>query len=189
MGYLSPEQAVDLGLTGPLLRAAGVPRDLRRDRPYLVYPDLDFAVVTATESDVLARFYVRLGEIRESARILRQALEKIPAGPVHAHNPKRVLPSKERTYTRMEELIHDFMLINLGVDPPLGEVYQGIESSKGEFGITLVSDGTGHPWRMKIRSPSMVNLSSLPAMLKGAMVSDIVAIIGGIDPVMGEADK
>ena len=89
----------------------------------------------------------------------------------------------------MEELIHDFMLINMGIDPPVGEVYQGIESSKGEFGIYLVSDGTGHPWRLKIRSPSMVNLSALPVMIKGAMVSDIVAIIGSIDPVMGEADK
>lgn len=189
VGFLSRDEVVALGLTGPLLRAAGVARDLRRDNPYLVYPELDFNVVTATESDVLARFYVRLGEIRESAKILRQALAKLPAGPIHAHDTKRVLPRKERTYTRMEELIQDFMLINLGIDPPVGEVYQGIESSKGEFGIYIVSDGTGHPWRMKIRSPSMVNLSAIPGMLRGAMVSDIVAIIGGIDPVMGEADK
>ena len=189
VGYVSREDVVALGLTGPLLRAAGVSRDLRRDNPYLVYPELDFNVVTATESDVLARFYVRLGEIRESAKILRQALQKMPSGPIHAHEPKRVLPHKEGTYTKMEELIHDFMLINLGIDPPVGEVYQGIESSKGEFGIYIVSDGTGHPWRMKIHSPSMVNISSIPKMLKGAMVSDIVAIIGGIDPVMGEADK
>jgi NADH-quinone oxidoreductase subunit D len=189
VGYLSKEEVVDLGLTGPLLRAAGVPRDLRRDNPYLVYPDLDFNVITATESDVLARFYVRLGEIRESAKILRQAVQKLPQGPIYAHEPKRVLPRKERTYTKMEELIHDFMLTNLGVDPPVGEIYHAIESSKGEFGIYIVSDGTGQPWRMKIRSPSMVNLSAVPGMLKGAMVSDIVAIIGGIDPVMGEADK
>jgi NADH-quinone oxidoreductase subunit D len=182
VGYLSKEDAIDLGLTGPLLRAAGVPRDLRRDNPYLVYPELEFNVVTATESDVLARFYVRLGEIRESAKILRQAVQKLPGGPIHAHEPKRVLPGKERTYTKMEELIHDFMLINIGV-------YQGIESSKGEFGVYIVSDGTGHPWRLKIHSPSMTNLSALPKMLKGAMVSDIVAIIGGLDPVMGEADK
>jgi NADH-quinone oxidoreductase subunit D len=189
VGYLSKEDAIDLGLTGPLLRAAGVPRDLRRDNPYLVYPELEFNVITATESDVLARFYVRLGEIRESAKILRQAVQKMPGGPIHAHEPKRVLPGKERTYTKMEELIHDFMLINIGVDPPVGEIYQGIESSKGEFGVYIVSDGTGHPWRLKIHSPSMTNLSALPKMLKGAMVSDIVAIIGGLDPVMGEADK
>lgn len=189
VGFLSRDEAVGLGLTGPLLRAAGVPRDLRRDVPYLIYPELDFDVVTAAESDVLARFYVRLGEMQESVKILAQTLDRLPDGPIHAHDPKRVLPQKERTYTKMEELIHDFMLVNIGIDPPVGEIYQAIESSKGEFGITIVSDGTGHPWRMKIRSPSTVNLSSLTPMLRGAMVSDIVAIIGGIDPVMGEADK
>lgn len=189
VGYLSRENCISLGLTGPLLRAAGVPRDLRRDNPYLVYPELEFDVVTASESDTLARFYVRLAEMKESVKILRQALQKLPDGPINANEPKRVLPRKDRTYTKMEELIHDFMLINIGIDPPVGEVYQGIESSKGEFGFYLVSDGTGHPWRMKIRSPSMVNLGALSSMLKGVMISDIVAIIGSIDPVMGEADK
>jgi NADH-quinone oxidoreductase subunit D len=189
VGVLSRADCIAFGLTGPLLRAAGVPHDLRRDVPYLVYPRFDFDIVTATESDALARFYVRMEEIRESAAILRQALDGLPAGPVHADEPKRVLPRKERTYTKMEELIHDFMLINIGIDPPVGEVYQGIESSKGELGFTIVSDGTGHPWRMKIRSPSMSNLQSLPMMLKGNMISDIVAIIGSLDPVMGEADK
>ncbi len=189
VGYVSPEDLVSLGVTGPILRAAGIPRDLRRDVPYLVYPEFDFDVITLTESDSLARFYVRLAEMRESAKILRQALEKMPDGPIHASDPKRVLPDKHRTYTKMEELIHDFMLINIGIDPPVGEVYQGIESSKGELGFYIVSDGTGHPWRMKIRSPSMTNISTLPVMVQGAMVSDIVAIIGSIDPVMGEADK
>lgn len=189
VGFISKEEAIALGITGPNLRAAGVPRDLRRDNPYLIYPELDFNVVTFTESDALARFYVRIAEMKESAGILRQAIDKMPAGPVQANDAKKVLPDKERTYTRMEELIHDFMLINLGIDPPVGEVYQGIESSKGELGFYIVSDGTGHPWRMKIRSPSTVNLSALPTMIKGAMISDIVAIIGSIDPVMGEADK
>lgn len=189
VGYIAPADAIALGMTGPILRAAGIPRDLRRDNPYLVYSELDFNVITFTESDSLARFYVRFNEIKESAKILRQALEKMPSGPVRADEAKKVLPKKERTYTRMEELIQDFMLINMGIDPPVGEIYQGIESSKGEFGIYIVSDGTGHPWRMKIRSPSMVNLSALPVMCKGAMVSDIVAIIGSVDPVMGEADK
>jgi NADH-quinone oxidoreductase subunit D len=189
VGYLSKEDAIAWGVTGPLLRAAGVPHDLRRDNPYLVYSDLDFNIVTATESDALARFYVRIGEIRESAGMLRQALQKMPEGPYNAPEAKRVLPDKESTYTKMEELIHDFMLINLGIDPPIGEVYQGVESSKGELGFTIVSDGTGHPWRLKIRSPSMSNLSALPLMLKGGMISDIVAVIGSLDPVMGEADK
>jgi NADH-quinone oxidoreductase subunit D len=189
VGYISREDCIATGMTGPILRASGVPRDLRRDNPYLVYPELDFNVITLTESDSLARFYVRYNEMIESARILRQALQKMPAGPFNANQAKKVLPKKERTYTRMEELIQDFMLINMGIDPPVGEVYQGIESSKGELGFYIVSDGTGHPWRMKIRSPSMVNISAIPIMCKGAMISDIVAIIGSIDPVMGEADK
>ncbi len=189
VGYVSREDAVAIGLTGPMIRAAGVPRDLRRDKPYLVYPQMDFDVITLPESDALARFYVRLAETKESAKILRQALEKLPDGPYNAFETKRVLPKKERTYTRMEELIHDFMLINLGIDPPAGEIYQGVESSKGELGFYIVSDGTGHPWRMKIRSPSMTNLQGLPMMLKGGMISDIVAVIGSLDPVMGEADK
>jgi NADH-quinone oxidoreductase subunit D len=189
VGYLSKEEAIGLGLTGPILRAAGVPKDLRKDNPYLVYPELDFDVITLTESDSLARFYVRMEEMKQSARILRQVMEKMPDGPIHARDTKRVLPRKERTYTRMEELIHDFMLINLGIDPPVGEVYQGVESSRGELGFYIVSDGTGHPWRLKIRSPSMVNLSSIPPMVKGGMVSDIVVVIGSVDPVMGEADK
>ncbi|MGA9118060.1 MAG: NADH dehydrogenase (quinone) subunit D [Bacteroidota bacterium] len=189
VGYLSKENLIALGVTGPILRAAGVPRDLRRDNPYLVYSDLDFNVITATESDALARFYIRIAEMRESAGILRQALEKLPNGPFRSDAPKRVLPEKERTYTKMEELIQDFMLINIGVDPPVGEVYSSVESAKGELGFYIVSDGTGQPWRMKIRSPSMTNLQALPAMLKGGMISDIVAIIGSLDPVMGEADK
>jgi NADH-quinone oxidoreductase subunit D len=189
VGYFSREDCIAMGLTGPLLRAAGVPRDLRRDNPYLVYEEMDFDVVTASESDALARFYVRIDEMRESAKILRQALAKLPAGPYSAFEPRRVLPQKDRIYTKMEELIHDFMLVNLGIDPPVGEAYQGIESSKGELGFYIVSDGTGHPWRMKIRSPSTCNLSSLGPMLKGAMISDVVAIIGSMDPVMGEADK
>jgi NADH-quinone oxidoreductase subunit D len=189
VGYLSRENAIAWGLTGPPLKAAGVPRDLRRDVPYLVYHELDFDVITFTESDALARFYVRLAEMRESAKILKQALDKLPEGPYNAFAAKHVLPPKERTYTRMEELIHDFMLINLGINPPVGEVYQGVESSKGELGFYIVSDGTGQPWRMKIRSPSTCNLSVLPLMLKGGMLSDIVAVIGSMDPVMGEADK
>ena len=189
VGHISRENAIAWGLTGPLLRAAGVPRDLRRDAPYLTYDEMEFDVITFAESDALARFYVRLAEMRESAKILHQALDKLPDGPYNAFATKHVLPSKERTYTRMEELIHDFMLINMGINPPVGEVYHGVESSKGELGFYIVSDGTGQPWRMKIRSPSTCNLSALPLMLKGGMLSDIVAVIGSMDPVMGEADK
>ena len=189
LGAISGADALAAGFTGPNLRGSGVPLDLRRDTPYLVYNQLDFDVITEREGDALARWYVRLRELRESLKIVRQCLEKMPAGPVHAHEPKKVLPRKERIYTKMEELIHDFMIINQGVNPPAGEVYHAVESSKGQLGFHIVSRGEGHPWRLKIRSPSFYNLSVLPRLIKGHLLSDIVAVIGSIDPVMGEADK
>ena len=189
IGYISPEDAINVGLTGPLLRACGINQDLRRDEPYLVYPELDFDVPVYSDCDTLSRFYVRMQEMKESVKILYQVLDKMPAGPVRASDPKRVLPKKERTYGKMEELIHDFMIVNFGINPPVGEIYHAIEASKGELGFSLVSQGEGYPWRLKIRSPSFVNIQALPVMLKGQMISDVVAIIGSLDPVMGEADK
>jgi NADH-quinone oxidoreductase subunit D len=189
IGVITKEQALAYGVTGPTLRACGVDHDLRRDEPYLVYPELDFHVPVYNDCDVLARFYVRMQEMKESVKLLRQALQKLPDGPVNAMEPKKVLPQKERTYGKMEELIHDFMIINFGINPPIGEVYHAIEGSKGELGFYLVSNGEGHPWRLKIRSPSFVNLQPIPIMMKGGMISDVVAVIGSIDPVMGEADK
>lgn len=132
---------------------------------------------------------MRVNEVKESVKIVRQCLEKIPAGPVHANEPKKVLPRKERVYTKMEELIHDFMLVNFGVNPPVGEVYHAVEGSKGELGFYIQSRGEGHPWRLKIRSPSFMNLQSTPHLIEGGMISDIVAVLGSLDPVMGEADK
>jgi NADH-quinone oxidoreductase subunit D len=189
VGAIPREQAIALGLTGPLLRACGVDHDLRRDEPYLVYDKLDFEVPVYDDCDVLARFYVRIEEMRESVKILRQVLEKMPAGPVNASDPKKVPPRKEKTYSRMEELIHDFMLVNFGINPPVGEAYHAIEASKGELGFYLVSNGEGYPWRLKIRSPSFCNLQAMPPMLIGGMISDVVAVIGSVDPVMGESDK
>ncbi len=189
IGVMTGEEALAIGLTGPNLRGSGVALDLRRDMPYLVYDQLDFEVITESEGDALARYYVRLGELRESVKIVHQCLDRLPSGPVHAHEPKKVLPRKERIYTRMEELIHDFMIVNFGVNPPSGEVYHAIESSKGQLGFHIISRGEGHPWRLKIRSPSYCNIQALPQMLRGHMLSDIVAIVGSIDPVMGEADK
>ena len=189
LGVISGADALGAGFTGPNLRASGIAMDLRRDTPYLVYNEVDFNVITETEGDALARYYVRLHELYESASIVRQCLDKLPQGPVHAHEPKKVLPRKERVYTRMEELIHDFMIVNFGVNPPAGEVYHAVESSKGQLGFHIVSRGEGHPWRLKIRSPSFYNISVLPRLIKGHLLSDIVAIIGSIDPVMGEADK
>ncbi len=189
VGYISPEDAIQLGVTGPALRACGIGHDLRRDEPYLVYNEFDFDIPVYQDGDSLARFYVRLQELKESVRILRQAIEKLPPGPVNASDPKRVLPKKERTYGKMEELIHDFMIVNFGINPPIGEAYHAIEASKGELGFYLVSNGEGYPWRLKIRSPSFVNIQAMPVMMKGQMISDVVAIIGSMDPVMGEADK
>ena len=189
IGLITAAQAIDLGMTGPNLRACNVEHDLRRASPYLIYNEFDFDIPTYEGGDTLARYYVRMEEMKESAKIVRQALDKIPSGEIHAGKPKKVLPRKERVYTRMEELIHDFMLVNFGVSPPVGEVYHAIEAPKGELGFYIYSHGEGYPWRMKIRSPSFVNLQALPVLLKGAMISDVVAIIGSLDPVMGEADK
>jgi len=189
IGILPAEVALDLGVTGPSLRASGVEFDLRRATPYLQYDKIDFNVITYTEGDSLARYFVRVDEMRESAKIVRQVLDKMPAGEIMANMPKKVLPKKTEIYTRMEELIHDFMIVNFGINPPVGEIYHAIEGSKGELGFYLVSKGEGHPWKCKIRSPSFNNLQALPYLVKGHMISDVVAIIGSIDPIMGEADK
>lgn len=189
IGIMPPEEAIDVGWTGPCLRASGIPYDLRRDQPYLIYPELDFKVITRTECDALARYFVRFDEVAESVNIIRQCLEKLQPGPIFAEDSKVVLPRKGEVYTSMEELINDFVLVNFGQSPPKGESYFAIEGSKGELGWYLISDGTGQPWRSKIRSPSFVNLQGLPRLLEGSMISDVVAIIGSLDPIMGEADK
>lgn len=189
IGYLSREDSIELGLTGPILRACGVERDLRKNEPYLIYDKLDFNIPVYTESDCLARYYVRAEELVESVKIIQQCLQKIPKGSHNALQTKKVLPKKERVYTKMEELIHDFMIINFGVNPPKRESYSAIEASKGELGFYFISDGSGHPYRLKIRSPSFSNLQGLAPMMKNCMISDTVVIIGSVDPVMGEADK
>jgi NADH-quinone oxidoreductase subunit D len=189
IGYISAEDAISLGLTGACLRGSGVAHDLRRDEPYLLYDQLDFDVITYTDGDCLARYMTRGDEMKESTKIVRQLLERIPDGPVMANDARHVLPGKQEIYTKMEELIQDFMLINYGVQPEPGEIYSAIEAPKGELGFYIVSDGSGHAWRMKIRSPSFCNLQALAPLCEGSMVSDVVAIIGSLDPVMGEADK
>lgn len=189
IGIMPPDEALALGWTGPNLRGSGLAVDLRRDNPYLVYNELDFDVITRSEGDVLARYMVRFEEIKQSAKIIRQCLDKLPTGDYSVRDAKRVVPKKGQIYSSMEELINDFMLVNFGQAAPVGEVYNGIEASKGELGWYLVSNGTGFPWRSKIRAPSFVNLQGLARLLEGCMISDIVAIIGSIDPIMGEADK
>ncbi len=189
VGVITQEQAIAMGMSGPNIRAVGIEHDLRRTQPYLVYNELDFNIPVLNDGDCLARYYVRLNEVKESVKIVTQCLDKLPAGPVHANEPKKVLPRKEQIYTRMEELIHDFMLINFGVNPPVGEIYHAVEASKGELGFYIQSRGEGHPWRLKIRSPSFMNLQSTSQLIEGGMISDIVAVLGSLDPVMGEADK
>jgi NADH-quinone oxidoreductase subunit D len=189
VGVISGEDALDLGLTGPSLRGSGVDYDVRRYQPYLFYKEMDFKIPTYTEGDCLARYFVRIDEMRESARIVKQILDKIPQGEVQANQPKKVLPKKYEVYSKMEELIHDFMIVNFGINPPVGEIYHAVENPKGELGFYFVSKGEGQPWKCKIRSPSFNNLQAVPNLVKGYMVSDVVAIIGSIDPVMGEADK
>ncbi len=189
VGVISKEEAIDLGFSGPNLRASGVEFDIRRAQPYLNYDDIDFKIPVYTEGDSLARYFVRLDEMRESIKIVRQVLDKMPEGEIILNKPKKVLPHKTEVYTKMEELIHDFMIVNFGINPPAGEIYHSIEGSKGELGFYLVSKGEGHPWKCKIRSPSFNNLQSLSKLVVGHMISDVVAIIGSIDPIMGEADK
>lgn len=189
IGVVSAKDALDLGLTGPSLRGSGVEFDLRRETPYMFYSEMDFKVPTYPEGDCLSRYFVRVDEARESIKIVRQILDKMPQGEVLLNKPKKVLPKKTEIYTKMEELIHDFMIVNFGINPPVGEVYSAIENPKGELGFYFVSKGDGKPWKCKIRSPSFINLQSLPHLVKGHMISDVVAIIGSLDPVMGEADK
>ncbi|MFZ1081700.1 MAG: NADH dehydrogenase (quinone) subunit D [Candidatus Kryptoniota bacterium] len=189
VGAIKAQEAVEIGLSGPNIRACGIEYDLRTFSPYLVYDQLSFDVITEKGGDCFARYMVRMREMEESVKIVRQALDKMPAGPVKADLPKKVLPEKERVYTKMEELIHDFVIVNDGVNPAPGDAYIATEGSKGELGFYIISDGGGLPWRLKIRSPSFCNLQALPILLKGQMISDVVAIIGSIDPIMGEADK
>ena len=189
VGLISKEDAIDYGLSGPNLRGSGVEHDLRKAQPYLVYEQLEFEVPIGSTGDSYDRYLLRIEEMRQSVRILRQCLEKLPGGPVNVADPKIVLPPKERVLTRMEELIHHFINVTQGVNAPPGEVYFGHENPKGELGFYINSKGGGTPHRLKIRAPSFVNLSILPRVLPGHMVSDVVAILGSIDFVMGECDR
>ncbi|MTI88764.1 MAG: NADH-quinone oxidoreductase subunit D [Balneolaceae bacterium] len=190
VGTLSTERALDLGATGPVLRASGYGVDQRIIKPYARYDEVEFEVPTRLEGDNLARYFVRMEEMRESIRIIQQCFDKMPKGPVRANNAKQAYPSKDEVYYSMEGMIHDFMMTDTGICPPAGkEVYHAVESPKGELGYFIQSDGTGHPWRLKVNAPSFRNLQVLEHILDGEMVADTVVVIGGIDPVMGEADK
>ena len=189
VGVISRRDAIDFGLTGPNLRGSNVEYDLRKAHPYLVYDELDFDVPYGEMGDCYDRYLVRMEEMRQSVRLLDQCLAKLPGGPVNVDDGKIVLPDKQKVLSSMEELIHQFMLVTQGQDAPAGEVYFGAENPKGELGFYIMSRGGGVPYRLKIRAPSFVNLGILPHTLPGHMISDVVAILGSFDFVMGECDR
>ncbi len=191
VGAITREDAISCGVTGPMLRACGVEWDVRRARPYLGYDKLDFEVPTLTEGDVFARFKVRLLEIHQSVRIIEQVLAKMPGGPVSSLNHKVTLPPKADVYTKMEELIHHFELTmpGFGIQPPRGEIYASNETPNGEQGYFLISDGSGIPYRVRMRPPSFYNYQAIGKMLEGAMISDLVSCLSSINVIAGELDR
>ena len=189
VAHLTKEDALALTATGPTLRASGVDVDLRRDAPYSGYENFKFNVPIATEGDVYARYLVRVQELRESQKIVKQTLEGIPEGPVKADAPKVVLPDREKMKTQMEALIYHFKIVTEGFTVPEGEVYQAVESPRGEMGYYVVSDGGAKPYRVHMRAPSFANLQSLQKMCEGRLIADVVAAIGSIDIVLGDCDR
>lgn len=189
IGVITAEEAIDWGLTGPCLRGSGVNVDLRRDNPYSGYETYDFEVPVEPEGDVWARFKVRMRELYESYKIIRQALDRLKPGPIKADAPKVVLPDRDDMRKHMDSLIHHFLIVAEGFNIPEGEVYMPIEGSKGELGVYMKSDGGPKPNRVHVRGPSFINLQALPVMSEGEMVADVVAIIGSLDIVLGEIDR
>jgi len=189
IGLISREDAIDWGLTGPCLRGSGVDLDLRRDNPYTGYETYDFDVCVETDGDVWARYLVRIREMAESWKIVRQALDRLQPGPIKADAPKVVLPDRDDMRKHMDSLIHHFLIVAEGFSIPAGEVYLPIEASKGELGCYMRSNGSAKPDRVHFRGPSFVNLQALPVMSEGEMVADVVAIIGSLDIVLGEIDR
>jgi NADH-quinone oxidoreductase subunit D len=189
IGVISPEDCVRYAIGGPIARASGLANDLRKDRPYSGYQEYEFKVPTRSECDIYARYSVRVEEMRESVKIVRQALDKLPAGPVRSNNRKYVPPPRSEIGTSMEALIHHFKLWTEGFNPPVGYVYEAIESPRGELGVYLESDGGPKPYRCHYRTPSFANLQIMPLMTRGLFVADVVGIIGSIDIVLGDTDR
>lgn len=196
VGVISRADAIEYGLTGPNLRSTGCDYDVRKAHPYLCYGDLDFDIPVGSVGDCYDRYLVRMEEMRQSVRLVRQCLDRIPGGadnasrePVQIQDGKVFLPPKEGVLTKMEELIHQFMLVTEGPNAPAGEIYFGAENPKGELGFYINSRGGGTPHRMKIRAPSFCNLSILPVLLPGCLMSDVVSVLGSLDFVMGECDR
>jgi NADH-quinone oxidoreductase subunit D len=205
VGYVAPDRLLELGVTGPILRAAGVPKDVRKDEPYSGIERYEFEVPTETGSDCYARYLVRMQEMRESLRIVEQCLDRLPGGPVMVEDPKVRWPAQlsvgpdgignSEAYVKhimeesMEALIHHFKIVTQGISVPAGEVYQPVESARGELGYYVVSDGGSRPYRVRVRDPSFVNLQSLEDMVRGGLIADVVACIASVDPVLGGVDR
>ena len=189
VGALSAADAVAYGVSGPSLRGSGVKWDVRKAEPYSSYDKFNFDVPTRSEGDVYARYLVRIAEMRESVKIIRQAIDGLPEGPVKANAPHIVMPERESMKTSIEALIYHFKIVTEGFHPPVGEVYQSIESPRGELGFYMVSDGSPRPFRCHVRAPSFANLQALPKMIEGRLIADVVACIGSIDVVLGEIDR
>jgi len=189
IGKLTGDEAIAWGLSGPSLRGSGVEWDIRKMEPYSSYDKFDFKVPTRPEGDVYARYLVRLEEMRQSLRIVQQAMEGLPEGPIRANAPHIVLPDRESMKTSIEALIYHFKIVTEGFHPPVGEVYQTIEAPRGELGFYVVSDGSPKPFRCHVRAPSFANLQALPKMIEGRLIADAVACIGTIDIVLGEVDR
>jgi NADH-quinone oxidoreductase subunit D len=189
VGVMTQEQALAISATGPILRSTGLPWDLRRTMPYLFYEQVEFDVVVGSYGDTFDRYAIRLNEIRESIRIVRQIVDRVPAGDYRAQDKKVTPPPRARIDESMEALIHHFKIFTEGYKVPEGEVYVAIESPRGELGCYIVSDGSARPYRLHIRAPSFVNRQTLPHMMRGGLVADAVAIISSVDPIMGEVDR
>ncbi len=189
VGVITAQEAIALGATGPILRSTGVPWDLRRDMPYLFYEQVDFDVVVGSYGDCFDRYAIRINEIRESIKIIRQVLDLLPPGDYRIQDKKVTPPPRARIDESMEALIHHFKIFTEGFKVPAGEAYVGIESPRGELGCYIVSDGSAKPYRMHIRGPSFVNLQTLPHMMRGGLIADAVAVISSVDPIMGEVDR
>lgn len=189
LGIISHSTAISYALTGPNLRGSGVEHDIRRANPYLDYERYDFEIPVGSVGDCYDRYLVRMEEMRQSIRILEQAIHSLPSGPINAVDPKNIPPNKEAVLEKMEELIHHFIITTEGIDAPAGEIYFGAENPKGELGFYINSKGGGVPYRLKIRGPSFMNCSILQQLLPGCMISDIVAVVGSLDFVFGECDR
>ncbi|MEY2626492.1 MAG: NADH-quinone oxidoreductase subunit [Actinomycetota bacterium] len=189
VGVITAQEAVALGATGPILRSTGVPWDLRRDMPYLHYDEVEFDVIVGSYGDAFDRYAIRLNEIRESMKIVRQILDRMPSGDYRIQDKKVTPPPRARIDESMEALIHHFKIFTEGFKVPEGEVYVGIESPRGEIGCYIVSDGSSKPYRMHMRAPSFVNIQCLPHMMRDGLVADAVAVISSVDPVLGEVDR